>query len=100
MPKRLYARTDIPRELRMVNHYDVLSILLQWMERRRRDIELLLQKELYILRRMWYPRVRVRLTDGGLLPGGHRDFSYDSLREELGFMRDTLSGGAYYAPGY
>ena len=35
---------------------DALSILLQWMERRRRDIELLLQKELYMLRRIWIGR--------------------------------------------
>ena len=40
----------------MVDHSGILSILLQWMERRRRDIELLLQKELYMLRRIWIAR--------------------------------------------
>ena len=99
MPKKSYALRN--RRGSMDSTFDEgLRIVLQWMERRRQDIELLLQKELYMLRRMWYPRVRVRLTDGGLLPGGHRDFSYDSLREELGFMRDTLWGAGYYAPGY
>jgi len=37
----------------MAEYSDVLSILLQWMERRRRDIELALQKELYQLKQQW-----------------------------------------------
>ena len=55
---------------------DTLSILLQWMERRRRDAEQALQKELYQLRRQWIAFARhvaphdLFHTDFSALPGG------------------------------
>ena len=99
----------------MVDHSGILSILLQWMERRRRDIELLLQKELYMLRRIlmartgntWYGGIRE-------LPGfiDTSDFFPSLTRKEvLDFERrrlatnelppiDLFTNLRAYAPGY
>ena len=85
---------------------DGLRIVLQWMERRRQDIELLLQKELYMLRRMFYPR---HYFTPGELPGGPSIEGPDpSMREELDWLRNRMGmrarfgnhGLPYYAPGY
>ena len=115
MSRRVYARTDIPRELRMVDHSGILSILLQWMERRRRDIELLLQKELYMLRRIWMARTgNTGFGEIRELPGfiDTSDFFPSLTRKEvLDFERrrlatnelppiDLFTNLRAYAPGY
>ena len=81
-----------------------LRILLQWMERRRQDIELLLQKEMYMLRRMFWPR---HTFCPGLLPGGPDCLGPDPpVREEMDWLRNRMGtpfpnhGLPYYAPGY
>ena len=69
------------------------------------------------MRRMWIPRMYLsglgpsRLNEGGLLPGGHTVFTYESRQHEVDYMRDSLAthflpypevikGIKYYAPGY
>ena len=99
----------------MVDHSDALSILLQWMERRRRDIELLLQKELYMLRRIWMARTgNTGFGEIRELPGfiDTSDFFPSLTRKEvLDFERrrlatnelppiDLFANLRAYAPGY
>ena len=103
MPKKSYALRN--RRGYMDSTFDEgLRIVLQWMERRRQDIELLLQKELYMLRRMWYPRhYGRRKNEGGLLPGGPEGDFF--MREEVDYFRNRMGtrsrhGLPYYAPGY
>ena len=95
---------------------DTLSILLQWMERRRRDAEQALQKELYQLRRQWIGFVRHMLpyelfnTDLSALPGGtlhgnnYRLGSVRDLRSRLARQGQSLEEWRdiklFYAPGY
>ena len=89
---------------------DGLRIVLQWLELRRQRWERqLLQwnKELYMMRRMWYPRYYTPLNEGGLLPGGHTVFTHEPRQNEVDFMREELAtplhltrGLKYYAPGY
>ena len=95
---------------------DGLRIVLQWMELRRQRWERQLQvwqKELYMMRRMWIPRMYASqpLNEGGLLPGGHTVFTYESRQHEVDYMRNSLAthflpypevikGIKYYAPGY
>ena len=111
MPKKSYALRN--RRGYMDSTFDEgLRIVLQWLELRRQRWERqLLQwnKELYMMRRMWYPRKYEELNLGGLLPGGHTVFTYESRREELDYMRDVLGVhnhptlgvlNVWYAPGY
>ena len=105
MSRRVYARTDIPRELRMVDHSGILSILLQWMERRREDITDLINKELNMLRRIWEAR-----TAPGFLTNVLN--STHSLTQHLNYERRRLAlrelnpeelfqlNLQFYAPGY
>ena len=107
MPKKSYALRN--RRGYMDSTFDEgLRIVLQWMERRRQDIELLLQKELYMLRRMYYPR---HDFCPGLLPGlvVQQGPSTDpTVQEELDWFRNRMGmrarfgnhGLPYYAPGY
>ena len=104
MPKKSYALRN--RRGSMDSTFnDGLMIVLQWMELRRQDIELLLQKELYMLRRMFYPR---HYFYPGLLPGGPNDCTDPTVREELDWLRNRMGmyarfgnhGLPYYAPGY
>ena len=81
-----------------------LRIVLQWMERRRRDIQLVLQKELYTLRRMFYPRFYYSRRAGGLLPGGDAtEYKETPIQEELDDLRYMLQftgrKALKYAPG-
>ena len=109
MPKKSYALRN--RRGYMDSTFDEgLRILLQWMERRRQDIELLLQKELYMLRRMFYPRHYYSRRLGGLLPGAKNIEGPDpTVREELDWLRNTMGVhnhptlgvlNVWYAPGY
>ena len=98
----------------MVNHYDVLSILMQWMERRRRDIELLLQKELYMLRRIWIGRTGNMSLYVSELPGFYNGVlpPSSSLTQVVNYERRRLATRELnpeelfqlqlkkYAPGY
>ncbi len=102
----------------LVDHSDALSILLQWMERRRRDAEQVLQKELYQLRRQWIGFVRhlapydLFHTDYSALPGGtiyendynNRNFIVKALRSRLARQGQSLEewrdSNLFYAPGY
>ena len=106
MPKKSYALRN--RRGYMDSTFDEgLRILLQWMERRRQDIELLLQKELYMLRRMFWPR---HYFTPGLLPGALSIEGPDpTVREELDWLRNTMAldwlpnrilDTPYHAPGY
>ena len=93
---------------------DGLRTVLQWMERRRQDIELLLQKELYMLRRMFYPRMYILPSVGALLPGGPTtEYAEPPIRQEVDYLRNRMGCGLglgfaftgtdlhqYYAPGY
>ena len=102
MPKKSYALRN-RRGYMDSTFNDGLRIVLQWLELRRQEWEQLLQwnKELYTLRRMWYPRLYGRRkNEGGLLPGGHTVFTYESRRQELDYMRNILGENPYYAPGY
>ena len=98
MPKKSYALRN--RRGSMDSTFnDGLGIVLHWMELRRRHAQLLLQKELYMLRRIWYPRAVIgHHMPGGLLPGSHTDYTLP-VQEELNYMRELLQG-RYYAPGY
>ena len=111
MPKKSYALRN--RRGYMDSTFDEgLRIVLQWLELRRQQWERQLlkwNKELYMMRRMWYPRYYAPKNEGGLLPGGHTVFTYESRREELDYMRDVLGVhnhptlgvlNVYYAPGY
>ena len=104
MAKKSYALRN--RRGYMDSTFDEgLRIVLQWMERRRQDIELLLQKELYMLRRMFWPR---HTFIPGLLPGGPNDCTDPTVREELNWLHNRMGmrarfgnhGLPYYAPGY
>ena len=97
MAKKSYALRN--RRGYMDSTFDEgLRIVLQWLEQRRRDFELLLQKELYMLRRMFYPR---HTFYPGLLPSGpdveHAD---PTVREEINWLHNWLHSVGYYAPGY
>ena len=104
MPKKSYALRN--RRGYMDSTFDDgLRIVLQWMELRRQRWErqlLKLQKELYMMRRMWYPRTYPPYTQQlGLLPGGP-DFSI-RVQSELNYMRSVLGATReipQYAPGY
>ena len=110
MPKKSYALRN--RRGYMDSTFDEgLRIVLQWMERRRQDIELLLQKELYMLRRMFYPRRYILPFVGALLPGGpSHEYADPPIREELEWLRNWLQFlswpgtmgvlNVWYAPGY
>ena len=110
MPKKSYALRN--RRGYMDSTFDEgLRIVLQWMELRRRNFERLLQvwqKELYMLRRMYYPRHDFY---PGLLPGlvVQQGPSTDpTVREELDWFRNRMGmrarfgnhGLPYHAPGY
>ena len=90
----------------LVDYSDGLSIVLQWMERRRRDIELLLQKELYMLRRIWIARMGPMAF--GLFPELPGFFSIadswdnpsNPLTQAVNYERQRLSHRGFYAPGY
>ena len=106
MAKKSYA---------LVDHSDALSTLLQWMERRRRDFEQALQKELYFLKRQWNAFV-LPIDDYSLmtsvLPGGTDTTLmgvFTEPREAVRILRTALtrvyyasgySFSGYYAPGY
>ena len=89
----------------MVDHSDALSILLQWMERRREDITDLINKELNMLRRIWEAR-----TAPGFLTNVLN--STHSLTQHLNYERRRLAlrelnpeelfqlNLQFYAPGY
>ena len=95
MPKKSYALRN--RHGYMDSTFDEgLRIVLQWLEQRRRDFELLLQKELYMLRRMFHPR---HTFYHGLLPGGPND-AMDTVREEINWLHNIMHSVGYYAPGY
>ena len=106
MPKKSYALRN-RRGYMDSTFNDGLRIVLQWLELRRQRWERqLLQwnKELYMMRRMWYPRYYAPKNEGGLLPGGYNETgSYDD-RDELNFMRRAAAVGPgllkFYAPGY
>ena len=95
MPRKSYALRN--RRGYMDSTFDRgLRIVLQWLEQRRRDFELLLQKELYMLRRMFWPRHHFC---PGLLPGGPND-AMDTVREEINWLHNIMHSVGYYAPGY
>ena len=109
MAKKSYALRN--RRGYMDSTFDEgLRIVLQWLELRRQRWERqLLQwnKELYMMRRMWYPRKYYELNLGGLLPGGHTVFTFEPRQNEVDFVREELAtpyhlapGLKYYAPGY
>ena len=103
MPKKSYALRN-RRGYMDSTFNDGLRIVLQWLELRRQRWERQLlkwNKELYMMRRMWYPRYYYELNEGGLLPGGHTTFTYESRREEVDFIGDMLGRQLlYHAPGY
>ena len=117
MPKKSYALRN--RRGYMDSTFDDgLRIVLQWMELRRQRWERQLlkwNKELYMMRRMWYPRYYAPLNEGGLLPGGHTVFTELRRDDEVEYMRSILTAPhfitlennvnwparlKYYAPGY
>ena len=99
MPKKSYALRN-RRGYMDSTFNDGLRIVLQWMELRRQEWERQLlkwHKELYMMRRMWYPRYYNPPSAGGLLPGGYNETgSYDD-RDELNFMRRRSRGGSRIA---
>ena len=90
----------------MVDHSDALSILLQWMERRREDITDLINKELNMLRRIWEARTTPVRGLTNVLNSTH------SLTQHLNYERRRLAlrelnpeelfqlNLQFYAPGY
>ena len=101
MPKKSYALRN--RRGYMDSTFDEgLMIVLQWLELRRQDIELLLQKELYMLRRMYWPRHFLQIV----LPGGPINAADPPVRDEINWLRNRMGmrasnhGLPYYAPGY
>ena len=111
MAKKSYALRN--RRGYMDSTFDEgLRIVLQWLELRRQRWEQQLlkwHKELYMMRRMFYPRYYYSRRLGGLLPGGYNETgSYDD-RDELNFMRNEMGVhnhptlgvlNVWYAPGY